>query len=130
MCALPFADDSFDRVFSMTAIEFVADAARAVTELNRVARKGGRVVVTSLNSLSPWAAQRRQKADQGHSLFQQVHFRSPAEMRQLVPAPCRTRTAIHFLKQDPVTSIPEIEQIGQEDNRETGAFLAVQWDKA
>lgn len=130
MCALPFGDNIFDRVFSMTAIEFVDDAAKAIAELNRVVKPGGRVVVTSLNSLSPWAEQRRKKADtEGHSLFGRAHFRSPEEMRRLVPGPCRIKTAIHFLKQDPVDKVPEIEQKGMDQNLETGAFLAVRWDK-
>ena len=130
MCNLPFGDNSFDRVFSMTAIEFVADGARAIGELNRVVKPGGRVVLTSLNSLSPWAEQRRQRAaTKGHSLFENVHFRSPAEMRQLIPGSCESKTAIHFLKQDPVEKVPEIEQQGMEHDLETGAFLAVRWNK-
>jgi ubiquinone/menaquinone biosynthesis C-methylase UbiE len=130
MCALPFADNSFDRVFSMTAIEFVADGAQAIAELNRVVKPGGRVVVTSLNSLSPWAEQRRHKAaTKGHALFEEAHFRSPEEMRSLVPVICQSKTAIHFLKQDPVDKVPDIERKGMEQNLETGAFLAVRWDK-
>jgi len=130
MCALPFADNSFDRIFSMTAIEFVADAGKAIAELNRVVKPGGRVVVTSLNSLSPWAEQRRRKAaTEGHSLFEKAHFRSPEEMRSLIPAPCETKTAIHFLKQDPVDKVPMIEQEGMRQDLETGAFLAVRWNK-
>ena len=113
MCALPFADNSFDRVFSMTAIEFVADGAKAIEELNRVVKPGGRVVVTSLNSLSPWATQRLQKAaSHGHSLFEQVTFRSPDEMRSLIPHPCEIRTAIHFSKQESVDRVEAIEQQG------------------
>lgn len=130
MCHLPFSDNSFDRVFSMTAIEFVADAATAIAELNRVVKPGGRVVLTSLNGLSPWAEQRRNKAaTQGHSLFEQAHFRTPAEMRSLIPVACEVKTAIHFLKQTAVDKVPEIEQQGMEQNLETGAFLAVRWEK-
>ena len=130
MCALPFADNSFDRIFSMTAIEFVADAGKAIAELNRVVKPGGRVVVTSLNSLSPWAEQRRRKAaTKGHSLFEKARFRSPEEMRSLIPSPCESKTAIHFLKQDPVDKVPMIEQEGMQQHLDTGAFLAVRWDK-
>ena len=51
-------------------------------------------------------------------------------MRSLVPAPCESKTAIHFLKQAAVDKVPEIEQQGMEQNLETGAFLAVRWNKA
>ncbi len=130
MCALPFPDNSFDKVFSMTAIEFVADAGKAVTELDRVTRKGGCVVVTTLNSLSPWAEQRKQKANNGHTLFQEICFRSPADMRRIVPGTSLIKTAIHFQKKDSVTRIPEIERKGREQHLDTGAFLAVRWIKA
>lgn len=128
MCALPFPDNSFDKVFSMTAIEFVADAEKAIAELNRVTRKGGCIVVTTLNSLSPWAIERQKNArDGGHSLFQNVSFRSPQDMRLLVPHPCVIKTAIHFQKNTRVEDIPEIELQGNREHAETGAFLAVQW---
>lgn len=130
MYALPFLSNSFDKVFSMTAIEFVPDAGRAIAELDRVTRKGGRVVVTTLNSLSPWAEQRKQKAQNGHSLFQKIYFRSPDDMRLIVPERSVIKTAIHFHKNDPTAGIPEIERSGNKKNQNTGAFLAVQWDKA
>lgn len=130
MCALPFSDNAFDKVFSMTAIEFVTDASKAVAELDRVTGKGGCVVVTTLNSLSPWAEQRNQKAKNGHSLFQNICFRSPNDMRQITPENSLIKTAIHFQKDDPVSNIPEIERSGRRNHPETGAFLAVQWNKA
>ncbi|WP_028585797.1 class I SAM-dependent methyltransferase [Desulfogranum mediterraneum] len=130
MTALPFADDSFDRVFSMTAIEFVADAARVTAELERVTRRGGTVVVTTLNSLSPWAEQRRRKAEQGHGLFQNIFFRSPEELRAIVKEKSVIRSAIHFQKDAPLATIPELEQRGRMHRSEQGAFLAIQWTKA
>lgn len=129
MCALPFPDNSFDKVFSMTAIEFVADAEKAIAELDRVTRKGGCIVVTTLNSLSPWAVERHKKAQDGHSLFQNVCFRSPQDMRLLVPQTCVIKTAIHFQKNTQVGDIPEIELRGNREHSDTGAFLAVQWYK-
>jgi ubiquinone/menaquinone biosynthesis C-methylase UbiE len=130
MSALPFPSNSFDKVFSMTAIEFVADARRAIAELDRVTRKGGRIVVTTLNSLSPWAQQRQQKARNGHALFQKIHFRSPGDMCSIVPERSVIKTAIHFQNNDSVACIPEIERSGSKKGLNTGAFLAVQWDKA
>ncbi|WP_310599350.1 methyltransferase domain-containing protein [Desulfobulbus sp.] len=130
MCALPFADGSFDRVFSMTAIDFVADGGKAMAELDRVVRPGGRVVVTTLNSLGPWAEQRRRKGAAGHDLFATIHFRSPAAMRAIAPAVrIETATAIHFGKNDPLEAIPEIERRGREQGLDTGALVAVCWDK-
>ena len=129
MCALPFSDNSFDRVYSMTAIEFIPDVAMAIAELNRVAKKGGCIVVTTLNSLSPWAERRIQKASQGHSLFENITFRSPDDIRKIIPNNSVIKTAIHFQKDEPVEKIAKIEEAGNTLQLETGAFLAAKWIK-
>ena len=43
ICALPFADRSFDRVLSLLVLHFVPQTERAVAELRRVARPGATV---------------------------------------------------------------------------------------
>lgn len=129
MTELPFTNDSFDKVFSMTALEFVADAELAVNEMQRVARPGGTVVVTTLNSLSPWADRRKKEAEAGHMLFKNMTFRSPAELSLLAPEESRVKTAIHFLKEDSPEMIPAIEEEGRLQNKSTGAFVALTWRK-
>lgn len=129
MISLPFSDGSFDKVISMTAIEFVKDAQRAVKELFRVTRGGGRIVVTTLNSLSPWADRRIHEAKKGHSIFEKIIFRSPDEMRSIVSANAVLKTAIHFQKDDDPEKAPKIEHEGRKGGLMTGAFLAVRWEK-
>ena len=48
--ALPFADASFDRAFSMLALQFIPDADRAVDEMRRVVRPGGTVTAAVWDS--------------------------------------------------------------------------------
>ena len=129
MMLLPFADGVFDKTVSMTALEFVEDASVAVGELFRVTQKGGTIVVTTLNSLSPWAARRKLKAAKGHRLFEKIIFRSPDEMRASAPVDGIVKTAIHFAKDTDPKRAPEIEKEGQALNLNTGAFLAVRWVK-
>jgi ubiquinone/menaquinone biosynthesis C-methylase UbiE len=129
MMSLPFADDSFDKVVSMTAIEFVKDAQRAVKELFRVTRRGGRIVVTTLNSLSPWAARRMDEAKKGPSIFEKTIFRSPDEIRSIVPVSAVIKTAIYFEKDDDPGEAHGIEREGRKKGLMTGAFLAARWEK-
>jgi ubiquinone/menaquinone biosynthesis C-methylase UbiE len=126
---LPFADECFDRVVSMTALEFIADGQAAVEDLLRVAKKGGVVVVTTLNSLSPWATRRKKAAERGHSLFEQMIFRSPDDLCALAPVDGKVKTAIHFLKDDDPKEALEIEHDGQKRGLDTGAFVAARWVK-
>jgi ubiquinone/menaquinone biosynthesis C-methylase UbiE len=129
MMSLPFEDDAFDKVVSMTAIEFVKDAQRAVKELFRVTRSGGRIVVTTLNSLSPWASRRMNEARKGVSIFSKTIFRSPDEMRSIVPVSAVIKTAIHFKKDDAPGEVHDMEREGRKKGLMTGAFLAALWEK-
>ncbi len=128
MLHLPFGDCAFDKTVSVTAIEFVADAKRALAELFRVTKRGGIVVVATLNSLSPWADRRLEDARHDRSsVFNRVFFRSPAELIALAPVAGVARTAVHFGKDDPPADWARIERDGRRSER--GAFLAARWEK-
>ncbi len=129
MLQIPFRDGSFDKVVSITALEFVEDGKRAVRELFRVAKPKGIVVVATLNSLSSWAVRRKAKAKEGHSLFSRAIFRSPEELNSLGPFAGITSTAIHFQKEEEPQMAQEIEAEGRKKKLETGAFLAARWKK-
>jgi ubiquinone/menaquinone biosynthesis C-methylase UbiE len=45
MASLPFSDGEFDAVICQLSLQFVPDKARALAEMKRVARPGGRVVL-------------------------------------------------------------------------------------
>lgn len=128
MTLLPFTDGVFDKTVSITALEFIEDEKRAVAELFRVTKPGGTVVVATLNSLSPWAIRRRERARQDReSLFNRVFFRSPAQLLAAVSVPGIVRTAVHFGKEDDPAELDRIEYEGR--GRETGAFVAARWEK-
>jgi len=129
MSHLPFADHAFHKAVSVTAIEFIEDARGAIAELFRVTRPGGWIVVATLNSLSPWAARRKQAAEKGHSIFRHVRFRSPQELEALTPIAGVTQTAIHFQKDDEPERARGIEQRGRSKGLKTGAFLVARWEK-
>jgi ubiquinone/menaquinone biosynthesis C-methylase UbiE len=129
MLNLPFRDCSFDKIVSITALEFIEDGRRAMEELFRVARRGGTVVVATLNSLSPWAIRRKEKAKAGHPLFSKAIFRSPSELASLVPLQGIIRTAVHFAKDEIPQRAVEIEIEGKKKSLNTGAFLAACWGK-
>ena len=126
---LPFREESFDKVISVTALEFIAEAKAAVAELFRVARRGGVVVMATLNSRSPWAARRREEARKGHSIFSKAVLRSPDDLLSLAPVHGVVRTAIHFGKEDSPEKAVEVEREGQAMGSMTGAFAAVLWLK-
>ncbi len=130
MIRLPFADNSFPKTVSNTAIEYIPDARSAIDELFRVTKPGGVIVVTTLNSLSPWADRRQKAAQKGHPLFEHVYFRSPEGLLNLSPVEGTFKTAIHFEKEADLHMARQIEEAGRKGNLDTGAFLAVSWKKS
>jgi ubiquinone/menaquinone biosynthesis C-methylase UbiE len=130
MLALPFADESFDKAVSVTALEFIEDAEKAVAELFRVAKPGGVIVVGTLNSLSLWATRRRAKTERGEEhVLKGAHFRSPKELLALTAVEGQAKTVVHFQKQDPPERAEDIERLGQRMGLEIGAFVSVRWVK-
>jgi ubiquinone/menaquinone biosynthesis C-methylase UbiE len=129
MLTLPFQENSFDKVVSVTALEFIENAKGAVGELFRVTQKGGCIVVATLNSLSPWAFRRKAEAKERRTIFERAIFRSPDELSSLASVGGVVKTAIHFQKEDDPERAIEIEQEGQRKDLNTGAFVAVRWEK-
>jgi SAM-dependent methyltransferase len=62
--ALPFADAAFDATFAATVCEFTADPAATISELVRVTRPGGCVVIGALSRRSPWGWWNRAQFDE------------------------------------------------------------------
>jgi ubiquinone/menaquinone biosynthesis C-methylase UbiE len=129
MLNLPFPEDTFDKVVSVTTLEFIEDAKGAVGELFRVTKKGGCIVVATLNSLSPWGLRRKAEAKEKHTIFEKAIFRSPSELLRLAPVEGLAKTAIHFKKEDDPEKAIGIEHEGRRKKLNTGAFVAVRWQK-
>lgn len=131
MLFLPFYDNTFDKTVSITALEFIKDARKAVNELFRVTRQGGLVVVATLNRLSPWAARRKAKTQLGQKhILENAYFRSPQELLSYSPSTGIAKTAVHFEKDTPPDEAVEKESRGRSLNLDAGAFVAVCWQKS
>lgn len=84
--ALPFPDASFDRVVATTVLCFVPQAQSAISEMARVLRPGGRLVIGELGRWNVWAARRRIQAWRGNPVWAAAHFRTAGDLRRLVHA--------------------------------------------
>jgi SAM-dependent methyltransferase len=83
---LPFRDATFDVVMAVTVLCFVQDAEHAMTEIARVLKPGGRLVIGELGRWSLWAAQRRMRGWLGHPVWRTVKFKTVADLRRLAEA--------------------------------------------
>lgn len=85
--ALPFADGSFDVIFSHEVIEHVEDDRRAAAEMARVLAPAGRIVLFCPNRLYPFETH-------GHYWRGRYHFGNTPLINWL-PNPLRNRLAPH-----------------------------------
>jgi len=135
--SLPFPDGHFDLVLSVCMLCFVRERAAALLEMKRVLRPGGRVVITLLNSRSPWALLRRAKGLFRKSIYRNADFLSPraieSELREAGFKVIETRTCLFFL---PVNSKIYLafsgvqERLGRRLCPKAGAFLVTVATKA
>jgi SAM-dependent methyltransferase len=97
---LPFDDATFDCVLAVTVLCFIRDAGRAIAEMARVLKPGGRLVIGELGRWSLWAAHRRIRGWFGHPTWRAAMFRTAAEFRELASAAglnvVETRGAVHY----------------------------------
>lgn len=77
--ALPFADDSFDLVVSVTALCFVSDQRRALGEMLRVARRRVAIGLLHRHSLLYWQKGR----GGGQGAYHGAHWHTAGEVREL-----------------------------------------------
>lgn len=80
---LPFETDTFDVAVAIAVLCFVEDAQRALDEMARVLKPGGRLIVGELGRYNTWAFVRRIKGWLGNAVWRSAHFRSPSELRRL-----------------------------------------------
>jgi ubiquinone/menaquinone biosynthesis C-methylase UbiE len=81
--ALPFPDRCFDVVTCVTVLTFVPEADRAVSEMARVLRPGGHLVIGDLGKWSIWAARRRVRGWFGAPMWRAARFRTARELAAL-----------------------------------------------
>jgi SAM-dependent methyltransferase len=81
--SLPFEAQQFDLVVAKTILCFVDDATDMFTEIARVLRPDGRLVIGELGKWSTWAAQRYVRGRLGSSLWRDGHFWTVSELRSL-----------------------------------------------
>lgn len=80
---LPFPTGQFDCVVSVATLCFVDDPRRAIGEMVRVLKPGGRLILGEIGRWNFWAAQRRVKGWLGSKLWRAAHFRSRGDLLAL-----------------------------------------------
>ncbi len=127
---LPFSDDHFDAVYSVTTFEFIGDRAAAVEELRRVLKPGGRMVVGTIADDSPWGRAYRAAAEKDpESVFRHADFPTRSELERMRGDEVIASEECLFIPPD---AEPDSFRREEEERRQgecTGGFFAVAWEK-
>lgn len=105
--ALPLGDGEFDVVVATTLLEFATSSRQVVDELVRVARRGGRLVVASLNPASPWGLAHWRRLRRPP--WSDACLRAPGELRDLLDE--RGELTLHAALYAP-GAVPALSRLG------------------
>jgi ubiquinone/menaquinone biosynthesis C-methylase UbiE len=76
---LPFADNSYSTIASVTMLEFIEDVNKVLDEFRRVLKPGGTLLLGCLNELSELG-----KNKKNDPIFKDAHFFTPSEIKKLL----------------------------------------------
>ena len=98
---LPFDDETFDAVVSLSALEFVSDLSEALKEAYRVLKHGGRLVIGIIGGNSVWSRYYEAKAKKDpKSVFRFAHFPTLDELVSAMPGEGVQGKAVLFVPPD------------------------------
>ncbi|NLO89947.1 MAG: class I SAM-dependent methyltransferase [Clostridia bacterium] len=132
--SLPFEDDTFDRVVSVTALEFFPEPTRALREAYRVLKPGGRMVIGVIGANSPWSARYEKKAkEEEDSVFRHARFYTAEELLSLLPEVEGTAVKALYFPPDRENFDRDkalaMERQGRAQNGDDAGFVAALWIK-
>lgn len=81
---LPFPDNTFDRIVAVTVLCLLPSAEHAVTEMARVLKPEGQLVVGELGRWNLWAATRRVRGWLGSPTWRIATFFTSADLRRML----------------------------------------------
>jgi len=100
---LPFQDASFDGIISVSALEFVPNLSSALSELHRVLKPGGKLVVGVVGKDSAWDrfyAEKARKDPESVFTFTRARLYSLKELQNAMPGRKVQTRAVLFIPPD------------------------------
>jgi len=127
--ALEFSDGAFDAVISMAALEFIENPLDAAEEMFRVVKRGGRLVIGTINRLSPWGELYMEIGRRSDSVYRHARFLSLEEMSRFRPENlASTKECLFFRPENYVDNSHPGEDHGPAEPGR-GGFLCAMWMK-
>jgi len=126
---IPFPDNSFDVILSMTSMEFSKEPDSFISEMKRVTKNNGTIVVAVLNLLSLYGIKRRLKGIFRKTIFNKAHFYTYWELKHLLARhlySVEISSSVFFSPEPPdcvLRRADTLEKIGREYCKPFGALI-------
>ncbi len=126
---LDFPDECFDAVLSMAAVEFLRAPRKALGEMLRVAKKGGGVLIGTINGNSKWGKLYSDRKFADDSVYKHASFVTPENLRKMgKESPVDLRQCL-FVPPDTQEERLSLELENELSRVERGGFLCALWQK-
>ena len=127
---LQFPDNYFDGVFSMATIEFIPDPRKMIEEMFRVCKKGGSVLVGTINRESDWGRLYQDPEFQKNvPVFKDADFKSPEDLSKIKEDSLIGSKECLFIPPDTTETEISQEKEGELSSRNRGGFFCILWRK-
>lgn len=126
---IELSDESFDGVFSMAAFEFIKRPKKAYDEMYRVLKKGGSLLIGTINRDSKWGELYMSEPFQENSVFKYADFKSMDDMESWDSENIVTSGEALFLPPNTEEENVSLELDKELSASERGGFICMLWKK-
>ena len=126
---IKFKDNYFDGVFSMAALEFMDKPERALDEMFRVVKKGGRILVGTINKESRWGELYLERKHRQDSVFSRASLKTGEDLHKWKPEKLKTTGECLFLSPDTPPDKISWDLERKLSTSERGGFICALWEK-
>jgi ubiquinone biosynthesis O-methyltransferase len=126
---LNFENEYFDAVFSMAAFEFIKEPEKALNEIFRVVKKGGEILIGTINKESSWGELYLTEEFQKNSVFKYADFKTLEDFKKLKTENLVSTNECLFIppdvKEEDINTDKELEY----SKSKRGGFICALWKK-
>lgn len=126
---MKFEDNFFDGVIAITVIEFISEHLSALNEMLRVVKKGGRILIGTINKDSKWGDLYLDKEHKEKSVFKYAAFKTMEDLIGIYPKKPKATGQCLFIPPDTPEDKICIETERELSKTERGGFICALWEK-
>jgi len=128
-CDMKFKDNYFDGVISMAVMEFINEPSKALKEMFRVVKKGGKILIGTINRDSKWGELYLSKEFRENSVFKYASFLTMKDLIKLYPEKPKATGQCLFIPPDMPEDKICIAAEQELSTTERGGFICALWVK-